>query len=169
MDEAINDKQVADLAALLRTDAAVDTKVAQVGVIKTGIKHHNVPENCIVPVFDVLRTASTSQHAPLAIAGFTALIHLLTRISLQEPKYLIKEAPRTLPLIVERFGDQKDRFRSLASQALTTLWKATPVDVERALRNTAMAGKNPRTKEGSLQWLLQVRQRYDVSQPPGVC
>lgn len=156
MDEKINEKQVADLIAILRADASVDAKVQQIGIIKTGIKHHNVPDNCVAGVFEALRTASASQHAALTSAGFTTLIHLFTRLSLQEPKYLIKEAPRTLPLIVEKLGDQKDKYRALAAQALTTLWKVAPTDVERALRNTAMAGKNPRAKEASMQWILQV-------------
>ncbi len=42
---------------------------------------------------------------------------------------------------------------------MITLYKVTPVDVERSVRNTAMVGKNPRAKEASLRWLLQVRER----------
>lgn len=142
--------------ALLRTDASIDTKVHHVTAIKSGIKQHNVPESTVTLLFEALRTASSSQHAVLVNAGFTALSHLLTRLSRQEPKLLIKEAPRTLPLLVEKLGDQKDKFRALASQSLITLWNIAPVDVERSVRNIAMAGKNPRAKEASLQWLLQV-------------
>jgi CLIP-associating protein 1/2 len=156
MAEKITEKQVSDLTALLRTDASVDVKVQQVTAIKSSIKQHNVPENLVAPLFDTLRTASSAQNAVLVNAGFTALNHLLTRLSLQEPKYLAKEAARNLPLIVEKLGDQKEKFRTLASQSLVTLWKAAPMDVERAVRNTAMVGKNPRAKEAGLQWLLQV-------------
>ncbi|KAK3688546.1 clasp N terminal-domain-containing protein [Podospora appendiculata] len=158
MAEKINEDQVADLAALLRTEASIDTKVQQITLIKSGIKQHNVPDSCIAPLFEALRTASTSQHGVLVNAGFTSLNHLLARLARQDPKYLAKEAARTLPLIVEKLGDQKDKFRSLALQALATLYKAAPVDVERSVRNTAMAGKNPRAKEASLQWLLQMHQ-----------
>lgn len=156
MAEKINEQQVSDLINLLRTDASVDAKVAKVTEIKSGIKQHNVPDNCVAPLFEALRTASSSQHAALVNAGFTGVNHLLTRLSRQEPKYLLKEAPRTLPLIIEKLGDQKEKFRSLALQSLVTLYAAAPVDVERSVRNTAMAGKNPRAKETSLQWLLQV-------------
>lgn len=158
MADKITDQQVADLATLLRADANIDAKVNAVTAIKSGIKQHNVPDTCIAPLFDALRSASHSQHAVLVNAGFTALNHLLTRLSRQEPKYLAKEAARTLPLLVEKLGDQKEKFRVLASQSMTTLYKAAPVDVERSVRNTAMVGKNARAKEMSLQWLLQMHQ-----------
>ncbi|KAK0641526.1 clasp N terminal-domain-containing protein [Cercophora newfieldiana] len=158
MADKMTDKQVTDLQTALRTDTSTDSKVNQVNAIKSSIKQHNVPDSCVAPLFDALRTASSSQHAVLVNAGFTALNHLLTRLSRQEPKYLAKEAARTLPLIVEKLGDQKEKFRSIALQALVTLYAAAPVDVERSVRNTAMVGKNPRAKEASLQWLLQMHQ-----------
>jgi CLIP-associating protein 1/2 len=157
MAEKISDTQVADLLAILRTDAAVDAKVQQVNAVKSGIKQHNVPDACVAPLFEALRSASSAQHAVLINAGFTALNHLLTRLSRQEPKYLVKESGRTLPLIVEKMGDQKEKFRTIALQCLGTIYKVAPVEVERSVRNTAMVGKNPRAKEASLQWLLQVR------------
>ncbi|KAL2023379.1 hypothetical protein VTK56DRAFT_2736 [Thermocarpiscus australiensis] len=162
MAEKITDQQVSDLIAILRTDASIDAKVQQITAIKSSIKQQNVPESCIMPLFDALRTASASQHAVLVNAGFTALNHLLTRIARQEPKYLAKEASRTLPLIVERMGDQKEKFRQLAIQSLITLYKVAPLDVERAVRNTAMAGKNPRAKEAGLHWLLQMHQEHGL-------
>lgn len=82
--------------------------------------------------------------------------HLLTRLSRQEPKYLSKEAARTLPLLVDRTGDVKEKYRVLAAQGLSTFWKAAPMDVERAVRNTGMTGKNSRAKETCMNWLLQV-------------
>lgn len=158
MAEKINEEQVADLVAILRTDAAVDAKIQQLNAIKSGIKQHNVPETCVASLFDALRAASSSQHAILVNAGFTALNHLLTRLSRQEPKLLAKEAARTLPVIIEKLGDQKEKLRTLAMQSLITLYKMAPMEVERSVRNAAMVGKNPRAKEASMQWLLQVRE-----------
>jgi hypothetical protein len=157
MAERTFDDEVADLVAILRTDASVDARVQQVTAVKSRIKQQNVPEACIAPLFEALRTVSSSQHSVLTNAGFTALNHLFTRLARQDPKYLAKEGARTLPLVVEKLGDQKEKFRQLALQALVTLYKAAPVEVERAVRNTAMVGKNPRAKEASLHWLLQVR------------
>lgn len=82
--------------------------------------------------------------------------HLLTRLSRQEPKHLTKEAARTLPLLIDRAGDLKEKYRTLAAQCLSTFWKAAPMDVERAVRNTGMTGKNSRAKETCINWLLQV-------------
>lgn len=157
MAERLTDQQVVDLLALLRKDTSVDAKAHAVTAVKSGIKQHNVPDTCVQPLFEALRIASTSQHSVLANAGFTALNHLLTRLSRQEPKYMHKEAKHTLPLIVDKMGDQKDKLRTLAIQAMTTMYGATATEAERFVRNVAMVGKNPRAKESAMQWLLQVR------------
>jgi CLIP-associating protein 1/2 len=155
-DTKLTDQQVADLNTILRSDSPLDAKVQYVTIIKSGIKQHNVPETSVSQLFEGLRAATTSQHAALVNAGFTALNHLLTRLSRQDPKLLSKEAARTLPLVVDKLGDQKDKFRSLASHSLVTLFSVAPTDVERFVRTTAMVGKNPRAKETSMHWLLQV-------------
>ncbi len=157
MAERLTDDQVQGLLTILKKDTTIDAKVQYVTVIKSGIKQHTVPDTCVAPLFEGLRQASTAQHAALVNAGFTALNHLLTRLSRQDPKYLLREAKQTLPLIVEKMGDQKDKFRALALQAMATMYAHVPADAERFVRNTAMVGKNPRAKESSLQWLLQVR------------
>ncbi|KAF6815443.1 heat repeat containing protein [Colletotrichum sojae] len=162
MAEKITEDQVNDLLRILRTDVSVDVKVQHVTGIKSGIKQHNVPDVLVPQIFDGLRTASVSQHAVLVNAGFTALNHLLTRLSRQEPKYIAKEAKHTLPLVVDKLGDQKEKFRGLASQALTTMFAAAPVDVERSVRNVAMVGKNPRAKEASMHWLLHMHQEQGM-------
>ncbi|KAL1842190.1 hypothetical protein VTJ49DRAFT_5877 [Mycothermus thermophilus] len=162
MAERITDQQVADLIALLRTDAPVDVKVQHVTAVKSSIKQHTVPETCILPVFEALRTASSSQNSILVNAGFTALNHLFTRLVRQEPKQLAKEGVRTLPLIVEKLGDQKEKFRQVAQQALVTLYKVAPAEVERQIRNVAMTGKSARAKEASLHWLLQMHQEHGL-------
>lgn len=162
MAERITDEQVADLLAILRTDASVDVKANRITIVKASIKQHNVPSSCCAPLFEALHIASTAQHPILVNAGFTTLNHLLTRLTRQDPKFLSKEAPHTLPVIVDKLGDQKDKLRQLAVQALTTLYKVAPVDVERSVRNIAMVGKNPRAKEMSMHWLLQTHQEQGL-------
>lgn len=156
MAELLTEDQVANLLAFLRKDVSIEAKVQHVTAVKSEIKHYSVPDLCVAPLFEALRLASSSQHSALVNAGFTTLNHLLTRMSLQEPKYLVKEAKHTLPLIVEKMGDQKDKIRTLAIQAMSTIYAHVPMDAERFVRNTAMAGKNPRAKESGMQWLLQV-------------
>lgn len=161
-DIKLTDQQVADLTTILRGDGSLDSKVQYVTTVKSGIKQHNVPEASIPQLFDGLRAAATSQHAALVNAGFTALNHLLTRLSRQDPKQLSKEANRTLPLVIEKLGDHKDKFRSLATHSLITLFTAAPADVERFVRNSAMGGKNPRAKETALAWLLQMHKEQSL-------
>lgn len=155
MGEKITEEQAANLLALLRTDASIDSKVAQITNVKSGIKQNNVPDLCVAPLFEIIRISMVSQHAALVSAGFTTLSHLLARLSRQEPKHIAKEAIRTLPLVVDKIGDHKEKYRTLAAQCLTTFWKASPMDVERVVRNSAMTGKNSRAKEASMQWLVQ--------------
>ncbi len=105
----------------------------------------------------------TSQHAAIVNAGFSSLNHLLTRLTRQEPKHIAKEAGRTLPLVIEKIGDPKDKYRQLAAQCLTTFWKIAPLDVERIVKNAGLVGKNPRMKDASMNWLLQVRRQQHRS------
>lgn len=165
MAEIITDEQVEALQKILASDASIDAKVTQVTAVKTGIKHHNVPDTCVAPLFDALRTASRSQHAVLVNAGLTSLNHLLTRLSRQEPKYINREKAATLKLLVEKMGDQKEKFRSLGVQSLITMCKVVDAkdDVEREVRK-AMDPKNPKAKvkEAGLQWLLQAHQEVGL-------
>ncbi|KAG5964107.1 hypothetical protein E4U57_000074 [Claviceps arundinis] len=154
MTEKLTDDQVADLLTVLRSDASLDAKVQLVTVVKSAIKQHNVPETCVPHLFDGLRSASSSQHAALVNAGFTALNHLLTRLSRQDPRLLSREAARTLPLVIDKLGDPKDKYRSLATASLNTLYPVAAADVERFVRSSALTGKNPRAKEAGMHWLL---------------
>ncbi|KAI8960692.1 ARM repeat-containing protein [Daldinia sp. FL1419] len=160
MAEMLTEDQVAGLITILRKDVSIDTKVQHITAIKSAIKHYSVPDVCVAPLFEALRLASSSIHSVLVTAGFTTLNHLLTRMSLQEPKYLTKEAKHTLPLIVEKMGDQKDKIRGLAIQAMATMYNNVPVEAERFVRNIAMVGKNQRAKEASLQWLVMMHKEH---------
>lgn len=154
--EKVNEDQVANLLAVLRTDASIDAKVNLINNVKSGIKQNNVPEPCVIPLFEASRISMTSTHAAIVNAGFSTLNHLLTRLSRQEPKYVVKEAARTLPLVIEKLGDPKEKYRQLAAVCLITFWKQAPMDVERIVKNAGMVGKNSRMKEASMNWLVQV-------------
>lgn len=157
MAERITEEQVEELQALLASDASIDAKVARVTAVKTGIKHHNVPDECVAPLFEALRKAARNQHANLVNAGLTSLNHLLTRLSRQDPRYIHQEKAATVKLFVEKMGDGKDKFRLLAIQSLVTMCKVEGPreDVEKAVKEV-MEGKNvkAKAKEASVQWLL---------------
>lgn len=158
MADKFNEEQVLNLLALLKTDALIDTKVHQINSIKSGIKQYNVPDNCVALLFEVIRTSMSSQHSALINAGFTTLNHLLVRLSLQDPKYIQKDAARTLPLVIEKAGDPRDKYRQLAVLCLTTYWKnrATAIEVEKIVKNVGLSGKNSRMKETMLKFIVQV-------------
>lgn len=158
MGEKITDEQVTNLLAILRTDASVDAKVHQINNVKSSIKTNNVPDGCVLPLFEATRITMTSSHTALVNTGFSTLNHLLTRLSHQEPKYIVKEAARTLPLVMEKMGDQKEKYRQLAAQCLTTFWNHAPMDVERIVKNVGLVGKNSRMKEASMHWIVTMHQ-----------
>ncbi|EPE25811.1 ARM repeat-containing protein [Glarea lozoyensis ATCC 20868] len=161
MAEKITEEQVAKLQDLLRSDASTDLKVQHINNIKSGIKQNNVPEACIIPLFEAVRASMTSQHAVVIQPGFSTLNNLLARLARQDSsKYVVKEAGRTLPLVIEKLGDPKEKYRALAATCLTTFWKSAPVDVEKTIKNTGLVGKNSRMKEASMHWLVQMHQEH---------
>lgn len=163
MADKLTDAQIAELSAILaKNDASTDAKVHAVNAVKSGIKQHNVPETGVPHLFDTLRAASASQHAVIAQAGFSSLNHLLTRLSRQEPKFIVKEAMRTMPVVIEKLGDPKEKLRAIATQALTTMYAVAATEVERGVRNTAMAGKNSRAKEASMHWLVAMHRDHGL-------
>ncbi|TVY44568.1 Protein stu-1 [Lachnellula subtilissima] len=162
MGEKITEEQVENLLAILGTDASNDAKVHQINNVKSGIKQNNVPEACVLPLFEATRFSMTSQHAAIVNAGFSTLNHLLTRLSRQEPKYISREAGRTLPLVIEKMGDQKEKYRQLAAQCLTTFWRTVPIDVERIVKSAGLVGKNARMKETSMSWIVQMHQDHGM-------
>lgn len=73
MGEKITEEQVTDLLATIRSDAAVEVKVQGINNAKSSIKQNNVPEGCILNLFEITRSAMSSQHASLVSAGFSTL------------------------------------------------------------------------------------------------
>lgn len=179
-------EDVEALQSILRSDVPVDAKSKKVEAVKSSIKHHNVevPDHYLTQLFEALRVASSSQHGVLAKAGLSSLNHLLNRLSLQIARRSLQmrqesaehirevrdEMKTTLPLLIDRMGDQKKELRSLAVQSLATMHKVLPPDVQSDLqadieyhvRDIVMAGKNSRAKEASMQWLLQMHREQGL-------
>lgn len=156
---AFTTEDVEALQSVLRSDVAVQIKVDKIDVLKSDIKHDTVAfrQDCIPQLFEVLRVASSNQSRLLAKVASSTIGHLLHRLSLQKSKYLQGEDKQIiLPFLVERLGDPKEEIRSLAVKSLATMNKVVPTDVGHYIRDVVMAGKNPRAKEASLQWLLQM-------------
>ncbi|RKF64302.1 Protein stu-1 [Erysiphe neolycopersici] len=156
--ERVDEEQVSNLLEVLRTDATIDAKVNLINQVKSGIKQNNVPETCIVSLFEAARVAMTSQQAAIVSAGFTTLGHLLSRISRQEPKFIAKESSRTLPLVMEKMGDSKEKYRLLAAQCLTTFWTKASQDVEKIVKSIGLTSKNPKMKDSCMNWIVQTHQ-----------
>ena len=52
-----------------------------------------------------------------------------------------------LPLLVERLGDVKDRYRELAMTCLVEYWKAIPIEVEKLIKELGFGSKSWRIRE----------------------
>ena len=96
-------------------------------------------------------------------------------MALQDANKLKSVAPSILPLLVDRLGDVKDRYRELAMNSLVEFWKATPGDVEKTIKEVGFGNKSWRIREQvscfsrdtliqSMRWLSNVhRSQHNFS------
>ena len=88
-------------------------------------------------------------------------------MALQDATRLKAIAPQILPLLVDRLSDVKDRYRELAMNSLVEFWKASPVDVEKTIKEVGFGNKSWRIREQvpipsellideSMRWLSNV-------------
>ncbi len=123
--------------------------------LKREIKHRQVPASAVVPLFGLVEQSILNYE--YMEAGFSILGHLTKRLILQEQKeLLIFQGLKTLPSIVDSLGDQRDRIRQRATQAIFDLWHLSSVDVEQIIRDVALTSQVPRVKEAGMRWILKV-------------
>lgn len=147
------------LAALKKPSTVVDQKLQLFSTIKSSIKHNRVPDACQAPIFECIRIAtSTTTSAALVSTAFSTLSHLIKRLVLQDQTaVVVNHLSKLLPILLDRLGDARESHRNAASQILSDLWPLAHTDVETLVREVAMKGTNPRTKEMSMQWVVKVR------------
>ena len=68
-------------------------------------------------------------------------------MAIQDANRLKAVAGQLLPVLVERLGDVKDRYRELAMSSLVEFWKASPVDVEKTIKEAGFGNKSWRIRE----------------------
>ena len=68
-------------------------------------------------------------------------------MAIQDASRLKSIAPQLLPLLVDRLGDVKDRYRDLAMNSLVEFWKASPGDVEKTIKEVGFGNKSWRIRE----------------------
>ncbi|KAI9890941.1 MAG: suppressor of tub2 mutation [Vezdaea aestivalis] len=140
-----------------------EVKLERLQTLKNAVKHNQIPEASIQPIFHICALCLTQQFAILSSAGFTLLSNVLKRLHLQEPHFIIPQAPRLLPLVLERFGDPKERNRDLARQVLTDIWRVCPLEVENAVRDSGLASKGVYMKQTSMIWISRVHQEHHLN------
>lgn len=152
------DERAAELLATLRNgNVSLDTKTAALTKLKSEIKQRNVPDAAVSSLFESFRVAIASQHSSLSAAGFSALGHLIKRLTLQDHVHAVTLQGRaTYQLLLEKLGDHKERIRTQAAHIFTDFWLVSPADVEHHVLEIALAGKNARAKEAGMIWLARV-------------
>jgi CLIP-associating protein 1/2 len=99
-------------------------------------------------IFDSVKQGlASTNHPNLAQAALTCLVILIKRMALQDASKLKSVSTTILPLLVDRLGDVKDRYRELAMNSLVEFWKATPVDVEKTIKEFGFGNKSWRIRE----------------------
>ena len=76
-------------------------------------------------------------------------------MALQDATRLRTIAPQILPLLVDRLGDVKDRYRELAMTSLVEYWKANSSDVEKTIKEFGFGNKSWRIREQVLLSFLR--------------
>jgi hypothetical protein len=133
-----------------------EVKLHELGELKKSIKHYQIPEPSISPLFEITRLCMNQQHSILFSTGFAMLAHLLKRLHLQEPDYIIPQTGRLLPLVAERLGEAKERNRDIACQILVDIWRVCPQEVETTIRDNVMTGKSVYAKQTGMIWISKV-------------
>lgn len=152
---AMESKATSLLFAMRSVPAAQDDAFSELDELKRNIKHRQVPGTAIIPLFNLIDYAISSAH--YVDAGFSILGHLTKRLILQDQKeLLISQGLKTLPSIVNSLGDQTDRIRQRATQALCDFWHLSAMNVEQIIRDTALTSDIPKVKEAGMRWILKV-------------
>ena len=137
----------------------MDKKVEVLTALKSYLKRNDVDVHLVlecaymqseaVPlVFDSVKQGlASTNHPNLAQAALTCLVVLIKRMTIQDVSRLKAIAPQILPLLVDRLGDVKDRYRELAMNSLVEFWKASPVDVEKTIKEIGFGNKSWRIRE----------------------
>jgi CLIP-associating protein 1/2 len=68
-------------------------------------------------------------------------------MAIQDASRLKSVAGQILPVLVDRLGDVKDRYRELAMSSLVEFWKASPVEVEKTIKEVGFGNKSWRIRE----------------------
>ena len=149
------------LATLRKSSVPVETKLAAFNNLKSNIKHLRVPEGSQAIIFECIKLAIGAQTSPTLVStGFSTLGHLIKRLSLQEQTSTIaSQTNKLLPILLDRLGDARESHRNAASQTLSDLWPYCHAEVEKTVREGAIAGHIARAKEMGMLWVVKVRPR----------
>jgi CLIP-associating protein 1/2 len=146
------------LQLLKRTSAPNDQKITQFNNLKSSIKHLRVPDGAQPTIFECIKVAISSQtSSQLVSSAFGCVGHLIKRLHLQNQDHVIvNQAGKLYPVLLERLGDARESHRNAASQTLSDLWPFCDKDIERLVRDSAIAGTNARAKETGMQWVVKM-------------
>jgi CLIP-associating protein 1/2 len=146
------------IVALKKSSVTPDAKLAAFNTLKSSIKHLRVPESCQPTIFECIKLGIASQSSPaLVTTAFATLGHLIKRLSLQEQSSVIAaQGPKFLPILLERLGDPREQLRNASSQIFGDLWPYCKAEVERVMRENALAGNSARAKEMAMLWVVKM-------------
>ena len=156
------DQQATNLLAVLQdSHVPVDTKLDLIDKLKSYIKHHVVPENAVVPTFEVIRLSlSFSQ---LQDSAFSVLSHMTKRMMLQHQQDLLAEqGSKTYPTVLDRLGDVRDRVQLRAIQCLSDFWQVSPQEVETLVQDQVLTSVKPRTRKAGVQWVGRTHRDHNL-------
>jgi CLIP-associating protein 1/2 len=146
------------LATLKRSSISAEQKLTAFNNLKSAIKHQRVPDASQPVLFECIKLGINAQTAPTLVStAFSTFGHLIKRLALQDQTNVItQQAPKLLPILQDRLGDQRESLRNAASQILAELWPYAKAEVERVVKDGALAGNSARAKEVAMMWVVKV-------------
>ncbi|KAK6462352.1 protein STU1 [Scheffersomyces coipomensis] len=139
-------------------ESDASTKLNLVNQLKTHIKKDCVDLNQVPKYIEALSIAVDIPDLGISASGFSALSHLIKRVSMQDKSgnVLRSQSFLVLPIIINRLGDSKSSTVSSARKALEAYWFSAPNEVDDSIIDVAFKHRNTRIIIESINWLNHI-------------
>ncbi|KAK6456751.1 putative mitotic spindle protein [Scheffersomyces xylosifermentans] len=133
-------------------------KLELISNLKTHIKKDVVNLDEVPKYIEALSIAVDIPDLGISASSFSALSHLIKRVSMQDKSGTVLKSQSflVLPIIINRLGDSKTSTLSSARKALEAYWFSSPKEVEDAILEIALKHRNTKIIVESVNWLHHI-------------
>ncbi|ODV91878.1 hypothetical protein CANCADRAFT_30179 [Tortispora caseinolytica NRRL Y-17796] len=143
------------LLRIIQTSTPIDSKVKAIDTFKGNVKKEVVNLPDVPTYFEALFAALQLDVVQLNSLTFSALCHLIRRVSIQDSSYLSEYTDAVVPILLDRLGSSKESIVKAAHKALHDYWLSCPGPVENIVRLKGLSG-SLQTQYRCLKWLSEI-------------